>query len=77
MSLVQKLNSLIAVRLGVTEREVTDRFIRTRRASRKSDHDTTNSVVGGRTTDGLEHLSTERVASALKTFHHMITKEDR
>lgn len=73
LSLVRRLNSLIASRLGVPEAEVTEKFIHTRRASRKPDHDMTNSAVGGRTTDGLEHLSAEQVASALKTYHRMTT----
>jgi hypothetical protein len=77
VSLVKKLNVLIASRLGVSEREVTDNFIRTRRASRKRDHDSTSSIVGGRTTDGLEHLTTDQVTSALKTFHAMTTGEGK
>ena len=77
MSLVKKLNLMIASRLGVSEGDVTDGFIRSRRANRKLDHDGTNSIIGGRTTDGLEHLSMEQVASALKTFHRMITSDEK
>lgn len=69
---VGRITSLIALRLGVGEHEVTDDFIRARRAKRKLDHDGTNSIVGGRNTDGLEHLSSDKVASALKTFHSMV-----
>lgn len=76
MSLVKRLNRLIASRLGVAESDITDSFIRHRRASRTPHHDLTNSVVGGRTTDGLEHLSTEQVTSALKVYHRMVTEED-
>jgi hypothetical protein len=76
LSLVKRLNRLIASRLGVTEADITDSFIRQRRASRVPRHDSTNSVVGGRTDDGLEHLSAEQVASALKMYHRMVTGED-
>jgi len=74
---VKKLNSLIASRLGVAENEITDAFIRNARANRKTDHDVTNSVIGGRTTHGLEQLSAEKVTSALKSFHHMATEENK
>jgi hypothetical protein len=77
VSLVKKLNVMIASRLGVSESDVTDKFIRSRRANRKLGHDGTNSIIGGRTTDGLEHLSMEQVASALKTFHRMTTGEEK
>lgn len=73
MSLVKKLNVLIASRIGVSEQEVTAELIQSRRMSRKLDHDGTGSIVGGRATDGLKHLSMEQAASALKTFHSMTT----
>jgi hypothetical protein len=75
MEFVRRINALIAARLGVRESEVTKTFIHARRTQRKPGHDGTNSVIGGRTTDGLEHLTGEQVASALKTFHHMTVEE--
>ena len=72
MSLVEKLNTLIAARLRVRPQDVTDDFICRRRAARRSHHDDTNPIVGGRTTDGLHHMTDEEAASALKSFHQMV-----
>ena len=77
MSLVKKLNVLIASRIGVSEQEVTTQLIESRRTSRKLCHDGTDSSVGGRTTDGLKHLTMEQAASAIKVFHSMTTPQEK
>jgi hypothetical protein len=75
MEFVKRVNKMIAARLGVRESDITRKFIEEHRTRRKTGHDGTNSVIGGRTTDGLEHLTGEQVASALNTFHHMTVDE--
>lgn len=74
MSLVKTLNTLTAARLGVRPEDLTNDFIRHRRASRKVTLDDTN-PYGGRMPGALRRLTDEQVASALNTFEHMITEE--
>ena len=68
---------MIATRLGIAESDVTDKYIRARRDSRKLDTDGATSVVGGRTTDGLDHLNRKQVASALETYRQMTTESKK
>ena len=72
MRLINKLNVLIAARIGKEPDEITPEFIRRRRASRREKvrFDDTNSY-GGHVSDGLRHLTDDEAASAIKTFRHM------
>ena len=70
VSLVRKLDVLIAGRLGLKPEDVTTDLIRRRRAGRKPRLDNAN-PYGGRVSDGLRHLTEEEVASALRTFRRM------
>ncbi len=72
MRLVNRLNVLIAARLGKEPDEITPDFIRQRRASRRKTmrFDDANSY-SGHVSDGLRHLTDDEAASAIKAFRHM------
>jgi hypothetical protein len=71
--LVNRVNELIAARSKVSVEDLTGAYIEKRRRERRLPVDDANEY-GGRTRDGLEHLSDAEVASALETFKCMVAE---
>ena len=72
MSLIEKLNALIAKQLGVRPEEITRAFIEQRRVNRKFRivEDDTNQY-GGRHVDGLRRLTDDEVKAARESFDEL------